>query len=132
MSPSLAGGAKCRDFAVNHGIFLIICPIIKLLVLAIWKPYFFRIPKWIRTLFCMFANKINILLTDGLERPDIIWTNSHLQAHLAASIMPDFAVAEQAAAQYPAPVVVPVACGTTAPTHANLLWNRNLPQSAER
>ena len=29
VSPSLAGGAKCRDLAVNHGIFITFCPIIK-------------------------------------------------------------------------------------------------------
>ena len=30
VSSSLAGGAKHRDFTVNHGVFLIIGPIIKL------------------------------------------------------------------------------------------------------
>ena len=30
MKPSLAGGAKHRDFTVNHGVFITIGPIIKL------------------------------------------------------------------------------------------------------
>ena len=30
VSPSLAGGAKHRDFTVNHGVFITIGPIIKL------------------------------------------------------------------------------------------------------
>ena len=34
VSPSLAGGAKHRDFTVNHGVFITIGPIIKLLSLV--------------------------------------------------------------------------------------------------
>ena len=30
MQTRLAGGAKHRDFTVNHGVFITICPIIKL------------------------------------------------------------------------------------------------------
>ena len=77
MSPSLAGGAKHRDFTVNHGVFITFSPIIQFSTETIAGAAAPQTPKMIRTFFAWFAKKFVFLLMDAFETPDIIRTHLH-------------------------------------------------------